>query len=482
MAALTKSRYLSGLQCLKRLWIDEHAPERLTSASLGEQRIIQQGMEVGQWARELFPEGILVESLDFRDAAKKTHELIHGGAGCIFEAAFQDGGLRVRCDVLVRQGDNSWKVVEVKSSTNVKEVQLPDLAFQYHVLSKIGIPVEGLKIMHINSGCVYPDLSDLFSFEDVTSQVLALQEETARNADTFITTLNQDSEPGIKIGRHCIKPGLCPAKETCWAGVPDYSIFTIPRLSEEKISNLVSSNCISLNDLPVDYPLSEKQRAYVKGVLDGEVKIDRKAVREVISGYEYPIHFLDFETLDPAVPRFAGMRPYQQFPFQYSLHILYENGTLKQFEYLHMDKTDPRLPLLESLLGRFADHGAVVVYNAPFERGVLASLAEFLPRYASALNSITDRLKDQMDIFKYHYSHPGFLGKISLKNVLPVIVPSLSYESLNVSGGSDAQAVWDTMIRSTDMEEQKRMAEDLKAYCALDTLAMVEIHSTLLEL
>jgi predicted RecB family nuclease len=218
MATLTKSRYLYGLQCLKRLWIDEHARERLAPASPGEHMIMEQGIEVGKKAREYFRGGILVDIQDFDSADRQTQQLIQDGAACIFEAAFILDDLRVRCDVIQKHTDNTWKIVEVKSSLKVKEEHLPDLAFQHHVLSKLGVPVAGLEILHINSECIYPDLSDLFRSEDVTSQVVALQEKTARDVDIFINTLNRDAEPEVLIGRHCIKPDVCPAKEPCWEG------------------------------------------------------------------------------------------------------------------------------------------------------------------------------------------------------------------------------------------------------------------------
>jgi len=176
------------------------------------------------------------------------------------------------------------------------------------------------------------------------------------------------------------------------------------------------------------------------------------------------------------------MKPYQQFPFQYSLHVCHEDVDSEHFEYLHPDLSDPRPPLLEFLTKNIVDHGSVVVYSASFERGVLSDLAEFAPHYAPALNSILNRLEDQKDIFKNHYNHPGSLGSLSLKSVLPVIAPSLNYEGLNIRGGSDAGAVWERMINSTDEAQKSQMAADLKAYCTMDTLAMVEIHKALLKL
>ena len=215
-------------------------------------------------------------------------------------------------------------------------------------------------------------------------------------------------------------------------------------------------------------------------VLNNQPEIDNEAIRDPLSELEYPIHFFDFETSNPAVPRFEGLRSYQQFPFQYSCHILQSDGSLTHHEYLHTDTTDTRLPLLESLLNHISDVGSVVVYSASFERRVLEDLAQFFPEHSTALQSIISRLWDQLVIFRDHYKHPGFYGSNSLKAVLPVLVPCLSYEDLDIQEGNDAQAVWNMMIKTTNEEVRDNMINNLKAYCKMDTLATVKIHKALL--
>ncbi|MFC2026076.1 DUF2779 domain-containing protein [Chloroflexota bacterium] len=478
----TKSKYLSGLQCLKRLWCEEKTPERAAEISTSQRRILEQGREVGIKALEYFHDGFQVNAAVFEDAVKQTQELIEIGVPCIFEAAFTIENNRLRCDVLQKEPEGSWKLVEVKSSTKVKDEHLHDAAFQANVLSELGLPISTIELMHINNDCVYPDLTNLFTQEEITSQVNLLVSDVPNNIVFFKSILELESEPDVRIGKHCDKPITCPFKDYCWQNVPDYSIFTIPRISAEKVSDLVSNDIISIFDLPSNFDLNTNQSGYVNCVLSGKADIDQKGITERLSEYEYPIHFLDFETFNPGVPRFDGLKPYQQFPFQFSCHVWNEAGTITHFEYLHTENSDPRGPFVESMVDLIADEGSIVVYYAPFERMILKSLSTFAPQYSLEIESMIGRLVDQMDIFKNHYKHPGFFGSNSLKKVLPVMVPKLSYDGLNVQGGGDAQAIWEQMIVSFDENEKNRLADDLKAYCKLDTLAMVEIHKGLLHL
>ena len=275
---------------------------------------------------------------------------------------------------------------------------------------------------------------------------------------------------------------LVRLKEYCWRDVPERSIFTIPGLRWNKKNELIEQNIFSLEDLPADYPLGPKQQAYVNSVLHNEPAIDGDEIQQELANLQYPIHFLDFETDNPPIPRFDGLRPYQHFPFQYSCHVLPLDGPVEHYEYLHTDTSDPRNTLLESLLNHVSSDGSVVVYEAKFERGVLKGLIDSFPEHTTVLQSIIDRLWDQLDIFRNHYVHPDFCGSNSLKNVLPVLVPSLCYEDLDVQDGLEAQAVWNLMLESENVHEKMDMIKNLREYCKRDTLATLEIHKVLCEL
>ena len=368
-------------------------------------------------------------------------------------------------------------------------------------MTEYGIPISVTRLMHTNRECVYPDLSNLFVIEDVTDQVNQLMDDIPNNIETFETILDGDVEPNVSIGEQCDKPQRFPFKEFCWEFVPDDFPLTENQpayVSKENGNSHLGiffacvRRTIFIADryLGVSKLVTNMRRTVINGfqrmmwilysVLEDQPEIDNEAIRHLLSELEYPIHFFDFETYNPAIPRFEGLSPYQHFPFQYSCHILQSDGSLTHHEYLHTGTTDPRLPLVESLLDHISDVGSVVVYYAPFERQILKDLAEFFPEHSEALQSIISRLWDQLVIFRNHYRHPGFGGSNSLKNVLPILMPSLSYENLDIQEGNDAQAVWDVMIRTTSEEVRNGMINNLKEYCERDTLATVEIHKVLL--
>ena len=475
---LTKSKYLHGLQCHKRLWYEQNHPCRATPTSKSQQRLIDQGGEVGRLARDHFPEGRLIDARDPVESVGQTQDAIRSGIPYIFEASFIFNDIWVRCDILEKDS-NSWKIIEVKASNEVKREHLPDLAIQKHVLTEYGIPITGTKVMHTNRECVYPDLSNLFVTEDVTDQVDPLMDDVPNNIETFKTILAEDVEPEVLIGRHCDKPHTCPFKDHCWKDVPEYSISIVPDFMTNTQSELLSRDILSIHDLPDDFQLTEREPGYADSVLNNQPEIDDAAIRNKLSKLEYPIYFFDFETSNPPIPRFEGLSPYQKFPFQYSCHILRSDDSLTHKEYLHPDTTDPRLPLVRSLLNHISEVGSVVVYSASFERGILQDLAQYFPEHAAVLQSIIYRLWDQLVIFRNHYSHPAFGGSNSLKNVLPVLAPYLSYQGLDIREGNDAQAIWDLMIKETSEEARKYMINNLKEYCKMDTLAMVGIHKAL---
>jgi hypothetical protein len=263
--------------------------------------------------------------------------------------------------------------------------------------------------------------------------------------------------------------------------VPKNSVFTIPRIKDPEATALAENGIFRLSDLPADFSLTPVQSTYVDSVLENKPVIDRVAIRQELANLQYPIHFLDFETDRPAIPRFDGFKVYEEFPFQYSCHVLQSDGVVTHHEYLHADTTDPRLPLLKSLLAHISDRGSIVVYNLSLERRILRGLTESFPEDASALQSIIERLWDQLTILRKHYEHPDFCGSKSLKVVLPVLVPSLSYKTLDIQEGGAAPAVWNLMLSANNETEKNEWINRLRAYCKLDTLAMVEIHKVLQE-
>lgn len=477
---ITKSNFMSGLQCQKRLWLEVKEPNRATALAPAQQRIINQGNEVGYYARQQFPDGKLITGNSL-DAIRKTQKAILSRASRLFEAAFVFDGLLIRCNILRRNATGAWELIEVKSSSKVKDEHIEDVALQKYVLIGAGISLNTTKLMHINTqDCFYPHLSNIFTLEDITSKVDKTLKKIPSLLQKCKTTLASDIEPEFTPGKHCDKPNPCPFKDSCWQGIPEASIFTIPRLHEEKLKDLVQRKIFDLLSLPTNFPLTENQRIYVDSIQTKQPMIDQEVIATSLTNLEYPLHFFDFETHNPAIPRFNGLKPYDQFPFQYSCHVLQEDDSLKHYEYLHADESDPRPSLIAALVTAIGRVGSVIVYHKSFESNLLKKLALDFPRYGQQLKSIANRLWDQEDIFKKHYKHPAFLGKTSIKKVLPILVSDLSYDVLEVKRGDEAQAIWDEMIKTSEPVRKQKMAAALKAYCELDTLAMVKIHEALI--
>ncbi|MGK7906586.1 MAG: DUF2779 domain-containing protein [Synechococcus sp.] len=484
MAELTKSRYLSWLQCPKRLWLEVHQPELQPPLSPSQQRIIDQGSEVGRFAWGYFPGGQLVDSRDRHHAIANTRQMMQAGISFIFEAAFAYQDLYIKCDVLENHRDGSWGLVEVKSATKVKPEHIEDLAFQSYILQKLGFSIRNIDLLRVNGkDCTFPDLSNFFIREPLTEIVLGRLSEFEHQLQLVSRTLAQTNCPDIDIGDRCSKPNPCPFKECCWKHVPDRSIFTIPRLHASKKSDLCAQGILHILDIPTDYPLSNTQKQYVELIRSNQIQIDLPGIVAALSELTYPIHFLDFETINPAIPLLDGLTPYEAYPFQYSCHVLQADGSVDHYEFLHDDTSDPREPLALSLVTHLQPVGSVVAYSASFEKRVLKGLALTFPTLATPLESAIVRLWDQLDIFRQHYHHPGFQGSNSIKRVFPVLCPDrIQYDSLQVQKGDDAQAHWLKMIASTNPADKQQMANALRDYCRLDTQAMVDIHFVLQKL
>lgn len=478
---LSKSKYLSGLQCEKRLWLGINDPDKASKTPEYQQRLFDQGKEVGICARRYFEEGYLIDKdrLKIYECVEETRDAIARGESIIFEGTFFYDNTYIMSDIIKKNEDESWDSIEVKSATGIKDEYIPDLAVQKYVLEGSGLKINGTWIMYINRKCVYPDLSNLFVIKDVSDRVENIIHEVSRNINTFKNLILLQNEPEILIGPHCNKPYACPFMEYCWQNVGNRTVFDIPKLGNNKIYELRERGIVLLEQLPNDYPLTDVQRKYINWIFNGQTEIDYVGIRKKLSKLEYPLHFLDFETDSSAIPRLNGTRPFEKIPFQYSCHIMHENGDIEHFEYIHLDQTDPRLPLTESLVNCIRKSGSIIVYNARFEREVLTSLAKSFPEHSRHLNSIINRLWDQLDIFKRHYRHPDFGNSNSLKSVLPVLIPELSCEDLAIRDGNQAQSVWNLMIRTENEADKSQMIEDLRAYCKRDTLAMVEIHKLL---
>lgn len=481
---LTKSLFMSGLRCPKKMWLEINNSSMIESLPLAQKRIIQQGIEVQEYARKRFSSGYLIEGKS-SEALEKTQKFLHSNIDCLFEAAFLFNDILVRCDILQKTKNASWDLIEIKSSGSIKDEYIDDIAIQKYVLINCSLPINKVKVMHINTRtCFFPNLENLFVIEDVSDKVDQRLSELniESKINQFKEILNSFKNPLIAIGKHCINPQPCSFQSNCWQNIPEGSIFTIPRLSTEKLNQLVEREIFAIKDINNQIKLTPNQKKYVDLISNNQPNIDFDEIQNIISTLQYPLHFFDIETQNPAIPRFEGLKPYEQFIFQYSCHILHKDKSLEHYEYLHTDNSDPRPSVIESLINHIEPTGTIIVYHQSFESNILKKLAQDFPQYKQELLCMVERLWDLEEIFKQYYQHPKFYGSTSIKKVLPVLVRDLSYDKLEIQRGDVAQAIWDSMIICSNKNKKSEMIKNLKEYCQLDTLAMVKIHEKLLEI
>jgi len=308
---LSKSKYMSGLQCTKKLWLDIHDSEKASPLSKAVERIFEQGTEVGIEARKSFSGGLLIEydRSNPSSSVDKTKEAIKDGTEVLFEGAFIYDDVLVLVDILRKNRDGSWDLIEVKSSNSVKTEHIPDLAIQKYVIEGTGLKINKTHLMHLNSKCVYPNLDNLFVIEDVSQQVEELSESVPNNVMGFKQVVSKEAEPDVAIGLQCKDPHECSFKEYCWEFAGNRAVFDIPSLNKKKKVILRNKGILTLEQLTKEHPLSDSEWEYVNRILNEGIEIDADGIREKLNELEYPIHFLDFETYNPAIPYFDGMSP-----------------------------------------------------------------------------------------------------------------------------------------------------------------------------
>ena len=484
---LSKSRFLAGLQCYLCLWHSFYNRDLATAVSPVQQAIFDIGHQVGEIATRLYPGGVLIEEQYFQHekAIQTTRQAIQDpGVTSIFEAAFIYDNVRIRADILERTEDGKWNLIEVKSSTSVKEIHIPDVAIQYYVLQGSGLDINRVYLLHINNQYVYDgntlDLESFFSSTDVTDEAISLQNEIAMNIHALLATLKAPAPPLIQPSRHCKSPYKCNFWEHCTRNMPEHWILELSGISQKKLDELEARGIEGIRDIPDSYPLTALQERIRNSVVNNEAFISKELESE-LKHVEYPIHFLDFETASPAIPRYAGTRPYQMIPFQWSDHILFDNGTLEHKEYLSNGDKDPREEFVATLLAALGNNGTVFIYTT-YEKGIIKDLAEHFPLLRSDFHRILDRFKDLHAMIKKHVYYPGFHGSFSLKSVLPAIVPGMDYKDLAIQEGNQASFEYLRMIDpSTSIEEKASIKKQLLEYCGYDTLAMKKIRDELLK-
>ncbi len=477
---ISKSRYLSGLQCAKRVWTEQHARKLIPETDAATQARFDEGHEVGRLATQLFPGGLEISPGPRRwaEVVTATNKALSQRRP-LYEPGFLFDGAACRVDVLVPVDQRRWDVVEVKSSTSVKDLHLEDLAFQAFVLEGAGLEIRDYCLVHIDNSYVRQgeiDITQLFHSEQVTEPVRQRRPSVPAKLELIRAILEQDSRPEVGIGSHCDDPYSCPLKSECWAFLADHSVVELYG-GPKKGFELLDSGIVEIRDLPADVPLSAKQQIQVEAVRSGTPFIDRSSIDSFLATLTYPLNFFDIETFAVAVPPFDGVRPYQQVPFLFSIHRVGEPGAeARHFAFQVTSEGDPRPEFMRAVTNSLGAHGSIISYNAAFESRVLVETAAAFPEFQQWSLDATDRFVDLLEPFRaFHFYDPNQHGSASLKSVLPALT-GMTYDELKIQKGDEASREYFRVMRpGFDSVERARVLRELEAYCSLDTLGLVAI-------
>jgi Domain of unknown function(DUF2779) len=493
MASISKTDYVLWRACPKNAWLRIHKPELYCSTELTEyeQSITDMGIEVERVARNLFPHGVVVAGTEI-EAQENALKCLASNSRTLFQAVFERDQLLAAIDVLQLDGEtSSYSIQEIKSSTDVKEEHLYDLAFQVVLLRQHGMPIRRACIVHLNPGYVRQgdlDIQQLFTTVDITTRVDQISGDVIKEIQEARAYLLNEAEP---VGPcSCIykaRSKHCTTFEYSNPDVPRYGVHDIARIgsSPKKLKELVDAGILVLDDMPLDIKLTSAQNAQLRAHRTGETVIEKEAIAKELGDLTFPLHFIDYETFAPAIPLFAQYSPYDQIPLQYSVHIVGSPGEeLIHRDFLHIGSSDPSTSFLSSLQQHVGPFGSIIVWNKGFESHVNDCIARRLPGAKDYVIEFNDRLYDLMDIFaKQYFVHKDLCGKVSIKNVLPVLTPHLSYSSLRIHDGAAASLAWSKLISDQlNDEETARLYAQLREYCALDSYGMYAIWQALISL
>lgn len=498
MRLITKTTYLQFASCPKNAWLHLNKPELKEMFELSDfdKSLVAKGNLVESWAQKLFPEGILIT--EYGEKAKDiTNQYIQEKTKIIFQSTFIGDKFLARNDVLEYDPKNNcWNLYEIKGTNTLDENEdsvdhIEDAAFQVVVLNDAGIKLGQVYLIHLNKEYVRGDeieVNDLFIKEDISEQVSNRVESTRvkmRQAEELLFNKDEDV-----LECQCIYLGRsnhCSTFSYSHPYVPEYSVHDLSRIGvgKKKLAELIDSKIYEIADIPENIKLTGIQQNQKDVHVNQTSIIDLNSIKNELDALTYPLYFLDYETYPPAIPLFKGFKPYQQIPFQFSLHVLRNpNAELEHFEYLHTKNTDPSKHVIAKLKEFIGSKGSVIVWSKRFEKSINAQLAERHPEDAYFLGDINDRIYDLMEIFqKQLYVHPDFKGKVSIKKVLPVLAPALSYKDLEIQEGGAAMEAWYEMVfGDKSPEEQQAVAKNLLTYCCLDTYAMYIIWKELINI
>lgn len=489
---LSKSEYMMFLKHPAWLWLKKHDKSKLPEVNEATQARFDAGADFEQYAEQLFPGGITLGFDSYNEyltLPARTKQALDGGADIVFQGRHEAGKITCITDVLKRVKGNTFDLFEIKSSTKAKPEHIEDLAFQTIVLEDAGYEIRTISVAHVNNAYVRQgaiEADKLVKITDITAEVRDAIPQTRENIQKAIAVMESPTMPDPHP-RFTSSGNLGE-----WLGIyqnlvgefEPYSIYDLTYCTMTIVSALEKLGISRIADIPDDFKLNVKQQHQVLATKRDTPIIDAHSIREFISGLQYPLYFLDYETAAGAVPPYDGARPYQDVPFQYSLHIIESPGAKPiHKEYLHTDSQHPGPSLLTQLRKDMGDKGTVLAWSMSFEKGCNDDMGEWCAEHAVFLKDINDRMADLMIPFsKNWYVQKEFLGSASLKYVLPALIqdPELSYKSLVIQEGTAAQRKWmEVFLLGGPIKDKDQFIADLKAYCGLDTLGMVKIFDKL---
>ena len=498
---LTKSKYVDYMNCINRSWLDMNRKSEKIEEDLSENVYVKGGIEAGILARNLFGSFTLIDNNNgesIEELVNRTRDALNNNHKVICEATFKYNDNICQVDILLKNEDGTYSIYEVKGTTNpyadskrskLESKYINDISYQYYVLTKSGINVSNCYIVYLNNTYVYNgiyNLEHLFEIDDVTNLILEEYLNVESNINSILECMNQSEEPIITFksktckecpyNKHCYKIKEVPEENNVLGLYNDRKKYDYLNNGIKSFEDLVN-NRIKLsefNERMVDYRLNNKGPY-----------INKIELKYFLNQFKYPLYFFDFETYQCAIPKIEGSRPYQQIPFQYSLHIMYDDGRLEHKEYLASNYDEPRLDLINQMLNDLGDSGTIIAYNDSFEKSRISELARDFEEYSDPLMNLLNRFMDLEDVFKYGYYYQKEISRTSIKDVLPSLFPNdptLDYHSLNdVHKGDEASKAF-LMLPSLNENDRNRLRESLLKYCCLDTFAMVKIYLFLTQL
>ena len=483
---LSKSDYMLFLRHPAWLWLKKHDKVKLPAIDEALQALFDDGKLFESYADKLFPEGVRVgfsfKERNYGTMPKRTKQVMDSGSKTILQGRIEAEECTCIFDVVQKVGENEYDLIEIKSSTEVKEDHILDLAFQTVVLENAGLKVRKMFVIHVNNNYVRNgsiNIEQITTKDEITNEVRALIDITKERIKKAIVVMNSPLPPSFSP-RHV---GLGPLSE--WMAIYEtlfpqknpHNIYKLARLNPQLIGQLEDLDLKQIADIPNTLDLHAKQKLQIQVTKENKRIVNKDNIKDFLSHLIYPLYFFDYETFSTVIPPFDGIRPYQQVPFQYSLHKIDEPGIMTHMEFLHTTNSNPGFSLLKQLREDIGDKGTVLVWYEIFEKGRNKELGEMFPEYAPLMNAINERIVDLIIPFsKNWFVDKDFFGSASIKSVLPVLISELSYEKLAIHEGGTASRIWKELVFDGKYAEKKeQVRKDLLEYCRMDTLAMVQL-------